>query len=103
MSALVHHVTPSIKADVIDLFRMLKEKISLLSPTSSPHKKRMSTSPKLHHRVRPLVGMKAAASASNGVKHSSPLLRKAASPLVTGGKMAVTEYEEGWSKTRDVV
>ena len=77
------------------LLRLLKEKISLLSPTSSPQKKRLSTSPRLHRRVTPLVGMNAVvmSSRSNGRGHSSPLLKKAASPLVSGGKTALADAE----------
>ena len=83
------------------LFRLLKEKLSLLSPTSSPQKKRLSPSPKLRHRATPPMTVKTSMPGKNKrVSTNSPLLRTA-SPLVsTAGKAVVQEEVQ---KTNDVV
>ena len=84
-------------------YRLFKEKLSLLSPTSSPTKKRLSTSPKLHHRAVPLKGMMGT-NGRSATKHSSPLLRKS-SPLVTSGhgRMTAAAGDDGQNKINDVV
>ena len=82
------------------LFRLLKEKLSLLSPTSSPQKKRLSPSPKLRHRATPPMTMKISMPGKNKrVSTNSPLLRTA-SPLISAGKVDVQEEIQ---KTNDVV
>lgn len=79
--------------------RLLKEKLSLLSPTSSPQKKRLSPSPKLRHRATPPMSVRTSLGKNGRVSTNSPLL-KTASPLILTGKVATGE--EG-KKTNNVV